>query len=497
MNILLVYPEFPETFWSLRHALKFISKKAILPPLGLLTVAAMLPEDWNLKLVDMTVTKLTDRDIQWADYVFISAMYLQKEFAKKIVAKCKSLDTKIVAGGPLFTRDYKCFPEVDHLVLNEAEITLPPFLEDLKNGCPKHLYASDQWADIEKTPIPRWDLVNMKTYVSMPIQYSRGCPFRCDFCDVTLLFGNKIRTKTTDQMLAELDSLYAHRWRSEVFIVDDNFIGNKKKLKTRVLPAMARWMKKRNYIFPLNTQTSINLADDEELMQSMVKAGFDTVFIGVETPNADSLDECNKSQNTNRDLMASIKKIQQYGLHIQGGFILGFDSDKTSIFDQLIAFIQQSGIVTAMVGLLHAPQGSRLYDRLLKENRLLGVSSGNNTDLSLNFIPKINSEELIKGYKKVVQTIYSSEYYYKRILTFLKNYKTIQKRTSLPGLYEMKILLKSAWVLGLKRKGRSYYWRIILWTLFRRPQHLKLAVTFMIYGFHFHKLFAENANPVI
>lgn len=492
MNILLVYPDFPETFWSLKHALKVISKKAVLPPLGLLTVAAMLPEDWDLKLIDMTVTKLTDDDIRRADYVFISAMFLQKEVTKKIIAKCKNLGAKVVAGGPLFTADYECFPEIDHLVLNEAEITLPLFLEDLKNGCPKHIYTSDQWADIKKTPIPRWDLVNMKNYASMPIQYSRGCPFSCDFCDVTLLFGNRIRTKTADQMLAELDSLYAHRWRNEVFIVDDNFIGNKKKLKDHLLPAMVGWMEKRNYVFPLNTQVSINLADDEELMKLMVKAGFDTVFIGVETPNPKSLAECDKLQNQNRDLVACIRKVQQFGMDVQGGFIIGFDSDQVSIFDQLITFIQKSGIVTAMVGLLNAPRGSKLYERLLKENRLLSDSSGNNTDMSLNFIPKINSDELLKGYKNVVQTIYSHQYYYKRILTFLKNYPTTRKKKTHLSLCDIKTLLKSTWTLGLRTKGRTYYWRLMLWTLFRRPQHLRLAVTFMICGLHFRKLFAAQ-----
>ena len=491
MKILLVYTEYPETFWSFKHALKFISKKASFPPLGLLTIASMLPKEWEKKLVDMTTATLNDRDIQWADYVFISAMSIQREFVKKVIAKCKRLGTKIVAGGPLFTTGYEDFEDVDHFVLNEAEITLPPFLEDLKEGHPKHIYTSDEWPDIEKTPTPLWELMDMKKYASMCIQFSRGCPFNCEFCDVTLLFGHKMRIKTKDQILAELESLYSQSWRGAVFIVDDNFIGNKGRLKKEVLPTMIDWMEKRKRPFSFGTQASINLSDDEELMKMMVQAGFDSVFVGIETPDEDSLAECGKIQNKNRDLISCIKKIQRFGLQVQGGFIVGFDSDAPSIFETLIAFIQKSGIVTAMVGLLNAPRGTRLYHRLVKENRLLRNISGDNTDLSINFIPKMNYGSLIKGYKKILRTIYSPKYYYERILTLFINFEPLQKKKSQFRLYHLGAFLKSIWLLGVRGKGRIYYWKVLFWTLFRRPQLFPLAVTYSIYGFHFHKIFRD------
>ena len=489
MNILLVYPEYPDTFWSFKHALKFISRKVTLPPLGLLTVAAMLPREWNKKLVDMMAATLSNKDIEWADYVFISAMSIQRESVKRVIAKCKKLGAKIVAGGPLFTSGYADFEEVDYLVLNEAEITLPHFLEDLKNGHPQHIYRSDKWSDMKKTPIPLWELADMKKYANMCIQTSRGCPFNCDFCDVTLLFGRKVRVKTKDQILTELDGLYSRGWKGEIFVVDDNFIASKGKLKKEILPAMIDWMQKRKHPFSFHTQASINLSDDEELMRLMVQARFDSVFVGVETPNEASLAECGKVQNKKRDLIASIKKIQKFGLQVEGGFILGFDSDPPSIFERLIDFIQKSGIVTAMVGLLNAPRGTNLYLRLEKENRLLKDISGDNTDLSMNFIPKMNHETLINGYNNVLHTIYSPKHYYERVLTLLKNFEPLPKKKFQFHFRHLNALLKSMWFLGIKEKGRIYYWKLLSWSLFRRPKLFPLAVTFTIYGFHFRKIF--------
>jgi radical SAM superfamily enzyme YgiQ (UPF0313 family) len=488
MKILLVYPECPDTFWSLKHALRIISRRSILPPLGLMTVAAMLPQDWEKRLIDMTVEPLADRDIEWADYVFISAMHIHKKSVDKIITGCKRLGTKIVAGGPLFTSGYEHSHDIDHLVLNEAEITLPPFLRDLADGHPKYIYSSKQWADMKTIPVPLWELVDMKKYACMPIQYSRGCPFACDFCDVTVLFGNKMRTKTSNQILAELERLYERGWRDQVFFVDDNFIGNKRELKAEVLPVIIRWMKARKRPFTLNTQVSINLCDDEELMKLMAQAGFDTVFVGIETPDENSLAECNKFQNRNRDLVASVKKIQSFGLQVQGGFILGFDTDKPSIFATLTRFIQESGIVTAMVGLLNAPPGTKLYTRLLKEHRLVKATSGDNTDLSMNFIPKMSYDELVEGYKKVVRKIYSQKLYYERVVTFLKNYRPLPRGKFRLHSYDIKAFLKSMWVLGLRGKGRLYYWKLIAWSLLRRPRLLSLAVTLAAYGFHFRKI---------
>ncbi|MGB2884762.1 MAG: radical SAM protein, partial [Dehalococcoidia bacterium] len=363
MKVLLVYPRYPDTFWSFRHALRIAGKKANFPPLGLLTVAAMLPQEWDKKLVDMNVIPLSDKDIRWADYVFISAMVVQRDSVREVIGRCKAFGTKIVAGGPLFFSEYEYFEEVDHLVLGEAEVTLPPFLEDLEKGYAKHIYTSKERPDITKTPLPLWSLLDMKKYSSTSIQYSRGCPYNCEFCDIIILNGNVPRTKSKEQTIAELDALYNRGWRDSIFVVDDNFIGNKRKLKKEILPAIIEWQKERKYPSPLFTEASINLADDEELMKLMVEAGFDMVFIGIETTNEESLAECSKNQNRGRDLVASVKKLQNHGFQVQGGFILGFDSDPVSIFKSQINFIQKSGIVTAMVGLLNAPPGTRLYER--------------------------------------------------------------------------------------------------------------------------------------
>ncbi len=492
MKVLLVYPEYPNTFWGFKYALRFISKRASLPPLGLLTVAAMLPKEWHKKLIDMAVTELYDDDIKWADYVFISAMTVQKESTNTVIERCKRFGTKVVAGGPLFTMEYREFEkDIDHLVLDEAEITLPAFLSDLDKGCPRHIYTSEQWADIRETPIPLWKLIDMRRYATMNIQFSRGCPFDCEFCDIPILYGHTPRTKSKEQMVAELEALFTGGWRGGVFIVDDNFIGNKRVLKRDILPTMIEWMEGKGYPFSFSTEASINLSDDEELMQMMVQAGFDTVFIGIESPHEESLEECGKIQNKNRDLISSVKKIQKHGLQVQGGFIIGFDSDPPSIFEKITSFIQESGIVSAMVGLLNAPRGTKLYQRLAREERLLKEASGNNTDLSINFIPKMPTEVLIDGYKRVVNTIYSPKYYYERVMAFLKDYEPLQKKSFHFQFSYLKALLKSMWSLGVIGKERAYFWKVFLWSLIRRPKVFPLAVTLSIYGFHFRKMFEE------
>lgn len=492
MNILLVYPEYPDTFWSFSYALKFISKKAAYPPLGLLTMAAMLPPEWDKRVVDMNVRKLKDKDLQWADYVFISAMSIQKDSVKAVLARCREVGVRVVAGGPCFTNDYEEFAEVDYLVLNEAEITLPLFLDDLKEGIPKRLYKSAEMADITKTPIPLWELINMKHYSSMNIQYSRGCPYDCEFCNITSLYGRIPRTKSAGQVIAELEKIYSLGWREGVFFVDDNFIGNRKKLKDQILPPLIQWMEERKRPFYFSTEASINLADDEELMRMMAQAEFITVFVGIETPHEESLIGCHKVQNRNRDLIASVKKIQDFGLEVQAGFIVGFDQDPASIFEKMIAFIQESGIVTAMVGLLNAPRGTKLYERLVTENRLLKTSTGDNTDLSMNFIPKMSYEKLINGYRQIIETIYSPKHYYKRVKSFMKDYRPTQKKVVQLRYSYWKAGLKSVFILGMFRKGRFYYWRLVFWSLFRRPKLLPMAVTFSIYGFHFRKIFERH-----
>jgi radical SAM superfamily enzyme YgiQ (UPF0313 family) len=488
MKILMVYPMYPDTFWSFKHALKFVSKRASFPPLGLLTVASMLPKEWDKKLIDMNASNLTDEDILWADYVFISAMSIQSESANQVIERCKKLNSKIVAGGPLFTSSSEYYQNIDHLVLNEAEITLPQFLNDLEKGKLKRIYTSEDWADITATPLPLWGLVSMKNYTSMNLQYSRGCPFDCDFCDITVLYGRKPRTKTKEQVIAELEALYSTGWRGPVFFVDDNFIGNKVKLKKEILPAIAEWMEIRKSPFYFNTEVSINLADDETLMQLMAKAGFEAVFIGIESPNEESLIECNKTQNRNRDMISSVKKIQEFGLEVQGGFIVGFDNDPPTIFDKLTNFIQESGIVTAMVGLLNAPKGTKLQKRLLNEGRLLNDFTGNNTDFSINFVPHMDSDLLINGYKKILNTIYSPKFFYARVMRFLKDFEPKKKKVFHLNPNYILALFKSMFKLGVVGEERFYYWKLFFWSLFRKPQLFSLAILFTIYGFHFKKI---------
>ena len=488
MKILLVYPQYPDTFWSFKHALKFVSKKAAFPPLGLLTVAAMLPKDWDKKLVDMNVTRLTDSDIAWADYVFISAMEVQKESVRHVITQCKQMDVKTVAGGPLFTTGYEEFSDIDHMVLGEAEVSLHHFLDDLEKGVAKSIYTSDDRPDISTTPVPVWSLIDMKQYSSMNLQYSRGCPFDCEFCDIVLLNGHTPRTKTKEQLISELESLYEIGWRGDIFIVDDNFIGNKKKLKAEILPAFIEWEKQKKYPFVFHTEVSINLADDEELMRLMVTAGFNAVFVGIETPNDESLVECTKYQNQNRNLNTSVKRLQQFGLEVQGGFIVGFDNDPESIFQTQIDFIQNSGIVTAMVGLLNAPTGTKLYKRLKSEGRLLKSFSGSNTDFSLNFVPRMDHNKLVTGYKHILDTIYSPSEYYKRIKTFLQEYQPSHIKIGRLQSHHVEAFFKSIWILGIREKGRKHYWRLFVSYLMKSPHKFARFILLAVYGYHFRKV---------
>ncbi len=486
MKVLLVYPEFPDTFWSFKHALKFIHKKAVAPPLGLLTVAAMLPCDWEKRLVDLNVTSLTQDDLAWADYVFVSAMIVQRDSARALIARCTESRVKVVAGGPLFTMEHEQFPDVSHFVLNEAELTLPSFMEDLADGCAKRVYTTNDFPDIHQTPAPLWRLANLKHYDTVSIQFSRGCPFNCDFCNVTTLLGHRPRVKAAAQIIAELDSLYALGWRKGVFFVDDNFIGNKKQIKSEVLPALIEWRKGKTGM-PFNTEASINLADDAELLSLMTQAGFNTVFVGIETPNEDSLIECSKTQNKGRDLVECVKRLQRAGLQVQGGFIVGFDNDSPSIFQQQIDFIQKSGIVTAMVGLLQAPLGTRLYERLKHEGRLVNEMSGDNVDGSTNIIPKMGLGMLQEGYRKILDQIYAPRFYYERILTFLREYQPSEIKIHLELQYIL-ALGRSIYQLGIRGVERTHYWRLFFWTLFRRPRLFPLAITLAIFGFHFRQV---------
>jgi radical SAM superfamily enzyme YgiQ (UPF0313 family) len=489
MNVLFVYPQYPDSFWGFKHALKFISKKAAVPPLGLITVSAMLPATWHKKLVDMNVSSLEETDIIWADYVFLSAMYIQKESVNRVISDCQKHGVKIVAGGPLFTQEYENYPEADHFILNEAELTLPLFLKDLAAGHPEKVYMSGEFADLSMTPVPDYQLLEKKKYAFMNLQVSRGCPFNCNFCEITSLLGHKVRMKNTRQILDELDALYRLGWRGPVEIVDDNFIGNKKTIKTELLPAMKHWMDTHRHPFEFNIQSSINLADDEELMSLMVQTGFTSSFIGIETPDEQSLQYCHKVQNNNRNLLQSVQKIQNKGIHVSGGFIVGFDSDPPDVFQRQIDFIQKSGIVSAMVGLLNAPKNTQLYEQMEEENRLTTEATGNNTDFSMNFTPKMNYNELISGYRKIIHNIYGVKPFYRRLRQQLLNYNREYKKQQRINFTLVLAFLRSVYYIGIQDRGRSEYWKLLIWTLFKKPRLIVDAITYTVYGYHFRKIY--------
>jgi len=489
MNILLVYPQYPETFWSFKHALKFISKKAAFPPLGLLTIAAYLPKEWTVKLIDMNCEKLKLEEIKKSDYVFISAMAVQRDSVKNVIELCNKLKTPVVAGGPLFTIEPDHFENVDHLVLGEAEQIMPKLVEDMKKNTLKKCYKSENFPDITKTRCPRWELLNFKWYHSMCIQYSRGCPYNCEFCEIAALNGRTPRSKTVTQVLSELQSLYDFGWKGSVFFVDDNFIGKKTDLKREILPAIIDWQKAHGYPFTFLTEVSIDLSDDDKLISLMVEAGFNRIFVGLESPDTESLKEAKKYQNVAHDLEKSIKKLQRSGLEVQGGFIVGFDNDTPSIFKRQFRFIQNNGIVTAMVGLLNAPRGSNLYKRMQVEGRLVGDFVGDNVDISLNFIPKMNVKTLISGYQKLMSMLYSPVNYYKRLKTFLSTYRVPHvMRYKKITFTDIKAFVRSIFVIGLFGKERFNYWKMLMWTLFKKRRHLPLVVSLIVSGYHFRKV---------
>jgi len=483
MNVLLIYPECPQTFWSLTHALRLIRKKAAAPPLGLLTVAAMLPAEWSLRLIDLNVTGLCKTDLVWADMAMVSGMIVQRESSRRAIARCKEAGLTVVAGGPLFTTEHEHFEGVDHFVLGEAEVALPAFLVDLERGCAKSVYRAEGFADMSESPIPRWDLVDPSHYISRGVQFSRGCPRDCDFCEVTQLFGHRWRTKTASQVISELDTLYGLGWRGVIPFVDDNINGRPKLLRESLLPALIEWRKGRRGV-SFSAQATIDLADDEELMKMMVRAGFDTVFVGIETVDEAGLAECNKRQNRHRDLLADVRKIQRSGLQVQGGFIVGFDSDTPRVFEQMRSFIQSSGITTAMVGMLQAPSGTPLYKRLAQEGRIRLKVSGDNSDGTTNVIPRMGLEALQEGYRSLLRDLYSPPSYYQRMKTFLREYRPPPTSQRLTGQHVL-AFVRSLYSLALAGREHWHYPDLLVWTLFRNPRALPTAVALAIYGYHY------------
>ncbi len=490
-NILLVYPEVPgNTYWSFRYALSFIGKKSAMPPLGLITVAALIPDKYTLKLVDMNIEPLKDEDVRWADAVLVSAMIVQQESFKQVVDTCNRLDTTVVAGGPYPSADHDEISGVDHFVMGEVEDTLAGFLEDLDRGTARKHYFPDQYPDITHTVVPRFDLLNTKAYGSMSIQYSRGCPFHCEFCDIWKMLGNKPRLKSAENIISELEALRQIGWRGNVFIVDDNFIGNKRRVKTELLPALIEWQQSHTFIFQFYTEATINLSNDTELMTAMREAGFTQVFIGIETPSNASLKETGKLQNVKTDLKAAVSTIQHNGLEVMGGFILGFDSDTSDIFDRQIKFIQQTGIVKAMVGLLNAVPGTDLYKRLDREGRIIGKCMGNNTSTTTtNFTPRMGRQMLQEGYRKVLSAIYDANlknYFTRcnRLLDRLENIDHFQRKVY---LNDINAFFKSLFKQPFTPYGFQYV-KFVIRNLIVNRKIFGEAIVYAIEGHHFHTI---------
>jgi radical SAM superfamily enzyme YgiQ (UPF0313 family) len=489
-KVLLVYPEFPATYWSFEHALSFIGKKASLPPLGLMTVAAMLPAGYEPRLLDLNVEPLRREDVEQADLVFISAMIVQKQSFDDIVRLCREVGKPVVAGGPYPISMHEAIEGVDHFVLDEAELTLPRFLSDLEQGRPQRLYRDAGKADITATPAPRFDLIDITVYDSMPLQYSRGCPYSCEFCDIIEMFGRRQRTKTPAQFLREMDQVYRSGFRGSLFIVDDNFIGNRHKTK-ELLREVIPWQREHGVPFCLSTEASIDLAQDEELLDLMVRAGFNMVFVGIESPDEQTLAFTGKAQNLKEGLLASVRRIQARGIEVTGGFIVGFDTDRPDIFDRQIAFVQEAGIPIAMVGLLTALPNTQLSRRLVREGRLLQGGTGNNTHtLRLNFVPRMPERELIEGYKRVLATIYSPKHYFRRCATLLHRLPPRTQISALVSWQGIKALLRSVARQGFSSYG-IYYWKLLLEALFTRPGYFPDAVVFAVKGYHLFRITDE------
>ena len=493
MNALLIYPEFPDTFWSFKHALKFLGKRAAQPPLGLMTVAALLPGAWKKRLVDTNVERLRDCDLAWADVALVSGMHIQRNSLAVIVERCRTLGLRTVVGGPIASSLSAEDLKADHVVIGEAEGIIAGLARDLEQGTARPVYQAVERPEMSSSPLPDLRLIKMHRYSTMAVQYSRGCPFNCEFCDIIEIYGRRPRTKAVEQVLAELDQLRAAGWREAVFIVDDNFIGNKARAK-ELCVALAEWRSQYKTSFDFNTEASLNLADDPELMQLMRDAGFVSVFLGIETPDESGLIAANKLQNTRRSLLDSVATIQSYGMQVMGGFILGFDTDREDIFDRMVEFIQKSGIPVAMVGLLQAMPGTQLFRRLRKEGRILDAGHGDNTDDKLNFVPAMDATQLVEGYRSVLKRIYSCEAYYERVKLYLsRTHPRPSKASERAQRTRQKWLTKGnarAFVTSIIRQGvfgkqRWSYWKFLMSVATRYRHCVGAAMTLAVMGYHF------------
>ena len=488
MRTLFVYPEFPKTFWSYEKILELVNRKVLLPPLGMVTVAALLPQEWEMKLVDRNVREVTDEEWNWAELVIISGMIVQKDDMAVQISKAKQRGLPVAVGGP-FASSTPDAPEldlVDFKILDEGEITLPMFLDALERGETGGRFSAEgDKPDVTATPVPRFDLLQLEAYDSMSVQFSRGCPFNCEFCDIIVLYGRKPRTKTPEQLVAELQYLHDLGWRRSIFLVDDNFIGNKRNAKL-LLPQIRTWQEERGYPFSFSTEASVDLADDEEMMRMMHDARFESVFLGIETPDEASLETARKVQNTRNPLDAAVDRITANGIRVMAGFIIGFDGEKNGAGQRIVDFVTRTGIPAAMMGMLQALPKTALWARLEREGRLIqgeDAAKGVNQTNLLNFKPTRPIRDIANEYVDAFCALYEPNAYMDRVYSYYLKMGAPRWKAAakLPSLVDLKALTIVVWRQGIKRNTRTRFWRYLLGMARNNPALLEQFLSCLLY----------------
>jgi len=490
IKVLMVWPRFPASFWSLGEVMEIVPERSLVPPLGLITVAGLCPKHWKIRLVDLAFEELSDEDILWADLVMVSAMAVQRESVRQTLERASKLNRRTMIGGPYASSAPQALlPLADHVVVGEPDEIFPEIAADLERGSARRLYSITEKPDVSCTPVPRFDLLALNKYTLMSVQFSRGCPFTCEFCDIITIYGRRPRTKSPAQLIGELDVLLQLGWRKEVFVVDDNFIGNHK-AALELAQELERWQRRNRYPFGFFTEASIDLASRPALLDAMVKANFCRVFIGIESPSAESLKETKKFQNLRRDPLDSIRFIQQHGLWVMGGFIVGFDSDPPDIFDQQIEFVECAAIPWAMTGVLQAPPTTPLYERMKREGRLLQDNPEPSNFDPPNFRTVLPLPELLDGTKRMLLTLYDPRRFYERVFDSLERWQLQpeQRAPAVSLLYLLRVLLKSVWKQGVLAGYRRAYWRYMRRLMLRwglHPQKRRLGIELALSGHHF------------
>jgi radical SAM superfamily enzyme YgiQ (UPF0313 family) len=496
MKVLLAYPEFPTSYWGFQYGLPLTGRKATLPPLGLITLAALLPREWELRLVDLNVTRLRESQLKWADAVFVGGMRVQAPSIHEVVRRASAAGRRAVVGGPAPTTAPAEFADADVIFQGEAEGRIDELLAALQTTRTVRLAprADSDRPSMQESRVPRFDLLDLRQYASMSVQYSRGCPFSCEFCDIIEIFGRRPRVKTNEQVFAELDALLQLGYRGSVFFVDDNFIGNKPAVKG-LLPDLARWQQQRGYPFELYTEASVNLASDETLIASMVQAGFTAVFLGIETPSPETLAATNKQQNTRLDLGLAVERLTGAGLEVLGGFIVGFDGDGPDVFESQLRFISSLPIPLAMVGLLTALPGTALWRRLEHEGRLRALSSGDQFGRT-NFEPKMDEETLLRGYAELLGQIYTPQAFYQRCEAYVDRAPPLPGKKK-PSVAHVLTFLRTVFHVGLRGQHRRLYWRLLVRSLRHAPHTFAWAIGSIVQGEHLIRYTREDVLPRI